>query len=98
MTFREGDGAYIIENNSRVTPVTIIERRGDFCTIAFGKTVISLRQSRLYRTRREAEANLPKWVIEEQEKRRQEERQKKYHGRKEYTPYDNINYRSPYGL
>lgn len=56
MAFLEGEQAYIIENNSRVTPVRIIRKDGDFYTIEFpnfGR--INLRESRLYRTPEEAE-------------------------------------------
>ena len=30
MAFNEGEQAYIIENNSRVTPVHVIRKDGDF--------------------------------------------------------------------
>ena len=35
MSFSEGEKAYIIENNSHVTPVRIIRKDGEFYTIQF---------------------------------------------------------------
>lgn len=55
MAFLEGEQAYIIENNSRVTPVRIIRKDGDFYTIEFSNySRIILRESRLFRTFEEA--------------------------------------------
>ena len=61
MAFREGDQAYIIENNSHVTPVQIIKKDGDFYTIQFtnyGR--INLRESRLFHTQEEAKEKIRK--------------------------------------
>ena len=61
MAFREGEEAYIIENNSRVTPVRIIRKDGDFYTIEFSDYGrINLRASRLFHTREEAEGKIHK--------------------------------------
>ena len=55
MSFSEGEKAYIIENNSHVTPVRIIRKDGEFYTIQFADYGrISLRGSRLYHTEEEA--------------------------------------------
>ena len=59
MAFNEGEQAYIIENNSRVTPVRIIRKDGDFYTIEFSDYGrINLRASRLFHTREEAEGKI----------------------------------------
>ena len=51
MSFCEGDKAYIIENNSHVTPVRIIRKDGEFYTIQFADCGrINLRESRLFHT------------------------------------------------
>ena len=55
MAFSEGDQAYIIENNSHVTPVQIIKKDGEFYIVQFtnyGR--INLRESRLFHTQEEA--------------------------------------------
>lgn len=96
MTFKEGDQAYIIENNTKVTPVTIYEKQGDFYTLGLRDAVISLRSTRLYRTRREAERELPERIkVAEEAKNNQ---QMCCAGSKPYSPYDHSNYRSPYGI
>ena len=88
MAFREGDQAYIIENNSHVTPVQIIGKDGNFYTIQFtnyGR--INLRESRLFHTQEEAQKRITKTPFV----RRQI-------ARNGYTsPYHYNNSRSPYG-
>ena len=59
MAFREGEQAYIIENNSHVTPVYIIKKDRDFYTIEFSNYArINLRESRLYHTLEEAKGKI----------------------------------------
>ena len=59
MAFREGEEAYIIENNSRVTPVHVIRKDGDFYTIEFSNySRITLRESRLFHTADEAKEKI----------------------------------------
>lgn len=61
MAFREGEQVFIIENNSRVTPVHIVHRDGDFYTIEFSDFGrISLRKSRLFQSAEEAERAIRK--------------------------------------
>ena len=59
MVFEVGDKAYILENNIRVTKVTIVDRVADMYTVRFpngGGT--RLRHSRLYRTEKEAQGHI----------------------------------------
>lgn len=59
MAFREGEEAYIIENNSQVTPVHVIRKDGDFYTIEFSNySRINLRESRLFHTPEEAKERI----------------------------------------
>ena len=90
MSFSEGEKAYIIENNSHVTPVRIIRKDGEFYTIQFedyGR--INLRRSRLYHTEKEARKRIkPTPSLNRQVIRNG------YHK----TPYQYNNSRSPYGI
>ena len=89
MSFVEGDRAYIVENNLRVTPVRVVRRDGEFYTIRFADFgMISLRESRLYHTEEEAK-----------EKIRQAPAPKKDVSIKgQTTSYQYDNSRSPYGI
>lgn len=89
MAFREGEQAYIIENNSHVTPVHIIKKDGDFYTIEFSNFGrINLRESRLYHSLEEAKEKIRKTPLVR--------RQKTSNG---YTsPYRYNNSRNPYGI
>lgn len=57
-----GDTAYIIESNMFIREVKIVNISGGFAVISFtkGGGRIQLRESRLFPTKEEAEANLPK--------------------------------------
>jgi hypothetical protein len=88
MTFKVGEKAYIVENHSYVTPVDILRSYGDFYTVAVGGTGINLRASRLFKTREDAERTLPG---------RKRTVASKAYGSSE-TPYDFMDYHSPYGL
>ena len=89
MAFLEGEQAYIIENNSRVTPVRIVRKDGDFYTIEFSDHGrINLRESRLFHTPEEAE-----------EKVRRTPFAKRKAAVSQYTsPYQYDNGRNPYGI
>lgn len=89
MAFREGDQAFIIENNSHVTPVYIVRKDGDFYTIEFSNySRINLRESRLYYTREDAENKIRRTPFVR--------RQVNSNG---YTsPYKYDNARNPYGI
>ena len=56
---QEGQQAYIVVNNSKVEQVTILKLRGDFCTVSHGDGALTLRRSRLFETKKEAERTLP---------------------------------------
>ena len=89
MAFLEGEQAYIIENNSRVTPVRIIRKDGVFYTIEFpdfGR--INLRESRLYRTHEEAEEKV----------RRTPFVKRQVTVPRYASPYNYDNGRNPYGI
>lgn len=88
MTFKVGEQAYIVENHSYVTPVVIIRSYGDFYSVAAGGKGMNLRASRLFKTREEAERTLP---------RRERTVVSRTIGGGE-TPYDFMDYHSPYGL
>ena len=89
MAFREGEQAYIIENNSHVTPVKIIRKDGNFYTIQFSDfSRINLRESRLFRTCEEAEKRI----------RRTPFLRREVQSRGYTSPYNYSNYRSPYGI
>lgn len=88
MTFKVGERAYIVENHTYVTPVVILKSYGDFYTIGIGEKSINLRASRLFKTREDAERTLPG---------RKRTVASGANGSSE-TPYDYIDYRSPYGL
>ena len=89
MAFREGEQAYIIENNSHVTPVYIVKKDGDFYTIEFSNYArINLRESGLFHTQEEAKEKIRKTPFVR--------RQVTCNG---YTsPYTYNNTRSPYGI
>lgn len=59
--FNVDDEVYIIENNRSIRKVTIIKKSRDFCTVRFNDTAgaITVRVSRLYGTRKQAEQSLP---------------------------------------
>lgn len=62
-----GAKAFIIENNRIIREVTVVRRSGDFYVVRFDSNgVIQLRGSRLFATREEAEATLPKTNMAEQ--------------------------------
>lgn len=89
MSFCEGDKAYIIENNSHVTPVRIIRKDGEFYTIQFAdQGRINLRESRLFHTEKEAHEKI--------------KRTPSSNGRVirngYVSPYQYNNSRSPYGI
>ena len=88
MTFKVGERAYIVENHSYVTPVVILKSYGDFYTIGVGEKGINLRAGRLFKTREEAERTLPG---------RERTDASRTTGSGE-TPYDYMDYHSPYGL
>ena len=88
MTFKVGEKAYVVENHSYVTPVIIIRSYGDFYSVTAGGKGINLRPSRLFRTREEAERTLPG---------RERTDASRTTGSGE-TPYDYMDYYSPYGL
>ena len=63
-SYKPGDTAYIIESNMAVREVKIVQISGGFAIISFARGGrIQLRVSRLYPTKEEAEANLPKKVL-----------------------------------
>jgi len=89
MSFCEGDKAYIIENNSHVTPVRIIRKDGEFYTIQFADHGrINLRESRLYHTGKEAHEKIRRTPFSN--------RQVIRNGF--VSPYQYNNGRSPYGI
>ena len=89
MVFREGEEAYIIENNSRVTPVHVIRKDGDFYTIEFSNySRINLRESRLFHTAKEAEGKISRTPLV-----------KRPAAVSRYaSPYQYDNGRNPYGI
>lgn len=90
MSFNEGEKAYIVENNSHVTPVRIIRKDGGFYTIQFADCGrINLRESRLFHTEKEAQ----KKIRPAPSSNRQVIRNGYYK-----TPYQYNNSRSPYGI
>ncbi len=89
MTFREGEQAYIIENNSHVTPVEIVKRNGNFYTIQLlNHSRIGLRESRLFHIREEAEKRIRGLPL-----LKKEEMKNRFS-----SPYQYDNHRSPYGI
>ena len=62
MTFEIGSHAYIVESSHHIREVTIIHRSGDLYTVKFANNNggIRVRGSRLYATKEEAEATMPK--------------------------------------
>lgn len=62
MKYSVGDKAYITENNMKVRRVVVIRVSGEFCTLRFldSNGGITLRTSRLYRTKEEAETVINK--------------------------------------
>lgn len=62
LAIKERSTAFIIESNRFIREVTIIKQRDDLCVVRFSdkRGGIQIRSSRLYSTREEAEAKLPK--------------------------------------
>lgn len=60
--YNVGDTAFIIESNRFIREVTIVKKRNTFRTVRFADShgAISIRTSRLYGARSEAEDTLPK--------------------------------------
>ena len=59
MKYQPGDRAFIIENGMRIREVTVLRNAAGFCTIRFGNGGgTRLRESRLYPTMTEAEAEI----------------------------------------
>lgn len=55
-----GSRVFIIESNRNITEVVVSGRKGDFYTVRFpGHGGIAVRRSRLFLTKKEAEAHLP---------------------------------------
>ena len=89
MAFLEGEQAYIIENNSRVTPVRIVRKDGDFYTIEFSDhSRINLRESRLFHTTEEAGKKV----------RRTPFAKRRVPVSRYASPYQYDNGRNPYGI
>ena len=65
-----GDIGYILENKAVVTKVTITATQGDFytCKLLSGGA-IRLRKSRLYASKEEAEADIPGFMRDKEEKK-----------------------------
>ena len=90
MAFVEGEQVYIVESHLHVTPALIIKKSGEFYTIRLLNSggAITLRQSRLFQTKEEAEQRTRKApavpsVVEERYSR---------------SPYSFDNSRSRFGL
>ena len=63
MKYLVGDKAYITENNLKVRKVVVLRVSGEFCTLKFldsHQGGLTLRASRLYRTKEEAETVINK--------------------------------------
>jgi len=89
MSFCEGDKAYIIENNSHVTPVQVIRKDGEFYTIQFANYArINLRGSRLYHSEEEAKKRIRPTPSSNRQVIRNGYR----------SPYEYNNCKSPYGI
>ena len=89
--FREGEKAYIIENNLRVTPVHIVRSYGDLYTVALSHQCwITLREGRLFRTQEEAQKKVGIVPVPVREEPAAERGYK--------SPYQYDNSRSPYGI
>ncbi len=60
--YNPGDTAFIVENNHIIREVKVINTSGGFVTIRFMDSHggIKLRESRLFPSKEEAEASLPK--------------------------------------
>ena len=60
--YNPGDTAFIVENNRIIREVKVINTSGGFVTIRFMDSHggIKLRESRLFPSKEEAEASLPK--------------------------------------
>ena len=60
--YNPGDTAYIVESGLFVREVTVVKVAGGFATLRFadGPGGVRLRESRLYMTKEEAEASMPK--------------------------------------
>ena len=60
MSFQSGDTIYIVENNHKVTPASVVRFSGGFYTLRLSQNkVIRLSSRRVFRTREEAEHTLP---------------------------------------
>ncbi len=60
--YNPGDTAYIVESNRIIREVSVLNVAGGFATLRFtdSKGGINLRESRLFPTKEDAEAILPK--------------------------------------
>lgn len=60
--YNPGDMAYIVENNRIIREVKVLKVMGGFATLRFidSDGGIKLRESRLFPTKEDAEASLPK--------------------------------------
>ena len=60
--YNPGDTAYIVESNRFLREVKVLKVTGGFATLRFMDSVggIKLRESRLFPTKEDAEASLPK--------------------------------------
>lgn len=60
--FNPGDTAFLVESNRLVREVSVIKISGGFCTIRFADSGggMRVRENRLFPTRGEAEASMPK--------------------------------------
>ena len=60
--YSPGDTAFLVESGRFIREVTILKVSGDFCTIRFSDTGggIKVRENRLYPSKADAEASLPK--------------------------------------
>lgn len=72
MAFETNTSVFIIESNRIIREAVVTGRRGDFYTIRFKDGgAIRLRESRLYRSKEEAEAIIRKSEIKEKTKKYQ---------------------------
>lgn len=63
MKYQEGDRVYIIVNNLRIKPCCVSSCDGELYVLGFGDGgAIRLRESRIFRTKEEAEQRLPYYV------------------------------------
>ena len=59
--FQQGNKAYIVDNARFLREVIILRVTRDFCTIRYidSRTIIKIRTSRLYASKKEAEQSIP---------------------------------------